>query len=83
MKNIYIAFDDSTTNPTYALAGSAFFVGADGDTAEGNPCASPDATWLPVLPENSDELKAWAEMMGWTLETVDGKLVVHTDIPAR
>ena len=79
MNDLFIAFDDSSSDPTYTSLSCAFLVEAS-DDSEGNPCGSPNAKWTPAIPGNAEELRTWAELLGWTLEARDGKLMVVTNI---
>lgn len=78
MKSLYVAFDDSHTDPTYTSALNAYFVEGDSD-ADVNPCT--EGQWVPVVPVTAEDLKMWAAVMHWTVsKDKDGNLVITTDI---
>ena len=89
-KQYFVAFDDSATDPTYTSLESAYLVVSDyhgvsddddddGDQGNGNPCVE-NCDWVSVAPNNHDELRRYAEIMGWELQDQNGKLVLVTNI---
>jgi hypothetical protein len=80
MKNLYVAFDDSTSDPTYANAEFAYLVSANSE-ADTNPCASKEAVWVSVAPNKESELRQYAELMGWKVKEKNGVFVLVTNIP--
>ena len=77
-KNYYVAFDDSSTDPTYTSLESAYLVVSD-YRGNGNPCVE-NCDWVSVAPNTHDELQRYAEIMGWEVKEEDGKLVLVTNI---
>lgn len=78
MKNLYVAFDDSDSDPTYADSASAYLVSAN--SADANPCVAKEAIWVPVAPNKESELRQYAELMGWKVKEENGVFVLVTDI---
>lgn len=76
-KQYFVAFDDSSTDPTYTSLESAYLVISD-YRGNGNPCV--DGDWVSVAPNTHDELRRYAEIMGWELQDQNGKLVLVTNI---
>jgi hypothetical protein len=80
MKQYYVAFDDSSHDPTYASLEDAYFVVTHSDNSGmGNPCVE-NCDWVSVAPNNHDELRRYAEVMGWEVQDQNGKLVLITNI---
>jgi hypothetical protein len=77
-KNYYVAFDDSSTDPTYTSLESAYLVVSD-YRVSGNPCVE-NCDWVSVAPNTFDELRRYAEIMGWEVKEENGKLVLVTNI---
>lgn len=74
---LYVSFCDSNNDPTYAAADEVVLVDSDG-TGE-NPCAGPGVRrTVSVLPMGSQEIRDFADIMGWTVQEVNGKLVLDT-----
>ena len=78
---LYVRFNDSDFDPTFTLASEAFLVDSDSDSGE-NPCAVAQMnSEVSVLPTTSDEIVAYADIMGWTVTTdTDGRIVLHTGV---
>lgn len=79
MKQYYVAFDDSDNDPTYASLDDAYFVVSHSDSGMGNPCVE-NCQWVSVAPNNHDELRRYAEVMGWEVREDNGRLVLVTNI---
>ncbi len=79
---IYVCFDDSNRDPTYSFADSAYLVDSDHDPSSGNPC-SPERVnkAVSVMPNNSFEVKAFAAILGWNVDTdSEGQIILRTGI---
>lgn len=68
---LYVSFNDSHTDPTYSNADSCVLVRSN--LQFGNPCAENESS-VPLIPVTEDEIKAWAEMMGWDCKMINGAL---------
>ena len=77
-KQYFVAFDDSSTDPTYTSLESAYLVVSD-HRVSGNPCVE-NCDWVSVAPNTADELQRYAEIMGWELQDQNGRLVLVTNI---
>lgn len=76
---IYVCFDDSDSNPTYSAASAAYLV--EGDSANGdNPCSLANSKrTVSVLPDSAEEIREFADFMGWDVLTDEkGQLVIYT-----
>ena len=71
---LYVAFDDSKTDPTYTSVEEAYLVDHD------NPDDLSSGEWVPVLPSFPDEIRQWAALAGFTVTEVNGKLVIETGV---
>lgn len=85
MKNLYICFDDSSTDPTYSSADGVYLVVATPDDNGGNPVVSDGVEFsVPLLPRNAVDIEYFAEAMGWIVKyDSEGKAVIHTGISAE
>ena len=89
MKNLYISFNDSKTDPTYASAETCMLVEAtpfEGNVEDWdgnlNPVVSKDAEVTPLFPDNEKELRAFAKMFGWEVKVKAGTMILVTPIKA-
>jgi hypothetical protein len=74
---IYISLEDSKSDPTYTYADNAILV--ESDVKGENPCVGPGVRrTVSVLPMGSQEIRDFADIMGWTVQEVNGKLVLDT-----
>jgi len=80
--NLYVCFDDSTNDPTYTHADSAFLVESESDGSEGNPCAEECVRRaVPILPNRLEEIEVFASIMGWSVGyDNDGQVILYTGI---
>lgn len=76
---LYVSFDDSNTDPTYANADSVYLVDAP-SSEDGNPCVSDNARTIPLFPSNKADLQTFAEFFGWEVREENGKMVIVTDV---
>ncbi len=78
---LYVCFDDSDNDPTYAPVTSAYLVQSDSNI-DGNPCSlGNSAKVVSVIPSNVLEIEDFASILGWTVSVDEfGKVVIHTDI---
>jgi|LakMenEpi03Aug12_release.lakeMendotaPanAssembly.Ray.scaffolds.fasta_scaffold161799_3 hypothetical protein len=77
--DLFVCFNDSDSDPTYASAYDAHFVIGYSDGDE-NPCGEDNALdKCPVVPKNIEELRRFADMLGWNLEfDNEGQAVLYT-----
>lgn len=77
---IYVSFDESDNDPTYANANSVILVESN-DTGE-NPCVGEAVKRVaPILPDNSVEIRAFASIMGWDVGVDnDGQIILYTGV---
>lgn len=76
---LYISFNDSSNDPTYIDADCAMLVDSPGNGGYSNPCVHKDAQSVSVLPSSEIEIRAFADMLGWAVETDnEGQLVIYT-----
>jgi hypothetical protein len=79
--DLFVCFSDSRNDPTYASAyDAAFVIGySDGDE---NPCGEGKALdKCPVVPKNIEEMRRFADMLGWSLEfDNEGQAVLYTEM---
>ena len=76
----YVCFDDSDSDPTYSPASSAYLV--EGDNANGgNPCSFANSKkTVSVLPQTPNEIREFANFMGWDVGMDnDGQLIIYTN----
>lgn len=77
---LFISFNDSSKDPTYASLEDCTIVHGydDGD----NPCSEDSIIEdCPVAPQNLEEMKAFAKMMGWGIEfDNDGQAILYTGV---
>lgn len=80
--NLYVAFDDSSSDPTYSPADSVYLVVAAPDYNGGNPCVGDGIKFsVPLLPGNVVEIEHFAEAIGWTVKyDSEGQAIIHTGI---
>jgi len=75
---LYISFNDSVIDPTYASADEAVLVYSK-DNSEDNPCISEDAVSVPVLPNTYNEILTFANLIGWDVGyDNDGQVILYT-----
>lgn len=70
MKNLFISFDDSRRDPTYA---SAFE----------EAIAKTKATQIPLVPSTEEELRKFAKMFGWTVKVKAGTMILVPDVKVK
>ena len=83
MKNLYVVFDDSNTDPTYSPAdGVSLVLSKETEDDFSGPMApyrEPEA--VPLVPRTAEELLTFARFMGWCVgEDNEGQLVIYTGI---
>jgi hypothetical protein len=78
---LFVSFQDSSTDPTYALADDVVLVESSDDD-DNNPCVGRSVRrTAPVAPMTAEEIRAFAMVMGWSWETHrDGTLVLSTGV---
>ena len=77
--NVYAAFMDSDTDPTYTSASECVLVVSD--STGDNPCVGERvSTVIPVMPKSEYEIRAYADLLGWRVDVKDGKLVLLTGV---
>ena len=83
--NLYVCFNDSGRNPTYSSAEDAFLCISDVDPNEQNPCGSDahGAMFAPMIPETEADIRAFAQMFGWSVKVKAGRIMLMTDIPVE
>ena len=80
-KNLYVCFNDSENDPTYASVYDAWLVESNYDSGNGNPCAVGRGCEIPILPINYNDVMMFARIMGWRVELdADDRVILHTDI---
>lgn len=81
MGNLFVSFDDGN-DPTYASADSAWLVDSTDDGSEKNPCVGDSVVQVaPVVPETLDEAKAFAAILGWSVEyDNESQMILYTGI---
>lgn len=74
----YVCLDDNAINPTYTVANKAFLIESNEENY--NPCARNfTKREVSVMPKNIDDLKIFADIMGWSVETDnDGQVILYT-----
>jgi len=79
---IFVSLEDSSHDPTYASADDVVVVDSSIDVSEGNPCVGEGVKKLaPVLPSTLDEIRAYASIIGWSVEfDNEGQMVLYTGV---
>lgn len=79
---MYVCFNDSEGDPTYAGVDNAWLVESNLEAGEGNPCSKHHAERaVPIIPVTSLEVRMFAEMLGWSVDTDnDGQLIIYTGV---
>lgn len=88
MKNLFISFDDSRRDPTYASAFECMLVQVSNPDIDSNPCseeaiAKTKATQIPLVPSTEEELRKFAKMFGWTVKVKAGTMILVTDVKVK
>ena len=79
---LYVCFDDSLSNPTYAPLGTTYVVEGP-DTYDNNPCNHfQHLDHAPVCPINAREAAAFARLMSWEVVITNGVVTFRTSIAA-
>jgi len=83
MKNLYVSFNDSLRDPTYASAEDCNLVGRNTDSGDDeNPCVGKNGKSFlstPLIPETRSEIRRFATLMGWDVQTDnEGQLILYT-----
>jgi hypothetical protein len=78
--NVYVSFNDSIHDPTYTSAEGVLLV--ESASTEQNPCASGHTyREVSVMPRTLEEVRVFADIMGWSVETDhEGQVVLYTGI---
>jgi len=81
---LFVSFQDSDNDPTFAPGTSAVLVDSRDDDAY-NPCVgSAVRRTAPVAPRTADEIEAFASVMGWAVEhDNEGNLVIYPGVRAE
>lgn len=81
---LFVSFQDSDNDPTFAPSGDAVLVDSRDDDAY-NPCVGRGVRrTAPCVPRTADEIEAFASVMGWAVETDnDGNLVLYPGVRAE
>lgn len=81
---LYVCFDDSLSNPTYAPLDTAYVVeGPDTYDDNGNPCNHfHHLEHAPTCPTTLQEAMAFARLMGWELVIANEQVTFRTRIAA-
>ncbi|NDB82600.1 MAG: hypothetical protein EB127_07645 [Alphaproteobacteria bacterium] len=75
---LYVSFNDSKVDPTYASADEALLVSGS-DNADNNPCVNGDPISVPVMPKGYEEIVTYANLIGWGVGyDNDGQLILYT-----
>lgn len=79
---LYVCFDDSVNNPTYAPLDTTFIVeGPDTYDNDSNPCNHfHHLDHAPVCPIDHREAYAFAQLMGWEYVIENGRVCFRTNI---
>lgn len=79
--HLFVSFDDSDNDPTYASADTVYLVLADVNVDE-NPCVGEGVmAKCPIIPVTPEEAVAFAHMLGFTIKyNDDGEVVIKTGI---
>lgn len=77
---IYVCFDDSSKDPTFTNADNAYLV--DSSYEDGNPCVDDNVNKkVSLIPSSYDDIKIFASIMGWNVETDnDGQVILYTGV---
>ncbi len=79
---LYVCFDDSLNNPTYAPLDTTYVVEGP-DEYDDNPCNHfHHLDHAPVCPINMGEASNFARLMGWEVVVENGKVSFRTGISA-
>ena len=82
--NIYVCFNDSSSDPTYTGANDAYLVESEFDSYinDGNPCANNNAkNYIPVMPSTAEDIINFAKIMGWDISTDrNGTIALNTKV---
>ena len=83
--NLYVCFNDSGRDPTYSPADDAFLCISDYDERDGNPCGSGvhGAMFAPLNPTSEADIRAFAQLFGWSVKVKAGRIMLMTDIPVE
>jgi hypothetical protein len=78
---LYVCFDDSDSDPTYSPASAAYLVEGD-NTNGGNPCSLQNSKRaVSVIPQTFEEIRDFADFMGWDAGMdAMGNVVLYTNI---
>jgi len=79
--HVFVSFDDSDNDPTYASADTVYLVLADGDFDE-NPCVGEGVmAKCPIIPVTAEEAVSLANILGFSAKrNEDGEIVFYTGI---
>ncbi len=82
---LFVSFQDSNSDPTYALSDDVLLVESDATDDDDNPCVGRSVRrTAPVAPMTATEIQAFASIMGWAVETDnDGNLVLYPGVTAE
>lgn len=82
---LFVSFQDSSIDPTYALSDDVLLVESDATDDDENPCVGRSVRrTAPVAPMTATEIEAFASIMGWAVETDnDGNLVLYPGVSAE
>jgi len=72
-KNLYVSLNDSETDPTYASADDAEIVSLEGDL---DNIILSEGKRAPMIPRTHKEICDFAAILGWQVDTFDGKVVL-------
>jgi hypothetical protein len=83
-ESLFLSFNDDGQDPTYALADEALLVSSIPSDQDENPCVGPNViARVPALPKSPDEIKAFANLLGWKVEyDSDNRLLINTGLVA-
>jgi hypothetical protein len=81
---IFVSFEDDSHDPTYTSADDTVLIASIPSDQDENPCVGTNVVArVPVLPKSSDEIKAFAKLLGWKVEyDSDNRLLIDTGLVA-